>query len=93
MSPFCGVSLQTSKRCPFIIATGLSATAGNATWKIPNTVPIATYFVRALVYAKNATNPSNPNAVAVGNSVGYFQASTFAAPNYFHIRSVLFALA
>ena len=87
MSPSCGVSLQTSKRCPFVIGTGLNATAGNATWKIPNTVPIATYYVQALVYAKNASNPSNPNAVAVGKSVGYFQASILAAPNYLHTLS------
>ena len=65
--------LQKSKACPFQIATGLSPTSGNATWKIPQNVPIATYFVRALVYAKNASDSANPNAVAIGDSKGFFE--------------------
>jgi hypothetical protein len=58
--------IALSKRCPFVIAQNLNPGSGNVTWKVPNTVPLATYFVRALVY--NGVNP-----VAVGNSVGYFQ--------------------
>ena len=66
---------QLSKKCPFVIKTNLNPVAGNATWKIPNTVPFATYSLRAFVYRNvtqsNGMNISDP--VATGVSVGYFQ--------------------
>lgn len=65
--------LQKSKACPFQIGTGLNPTSGNKTWKIPQNVPTATYFIRALVYAKNASDSANPNAVAIGDSKGFFE--------------------
>lgn len=65
--------IAKSKTCPFVIASGLNPSSGNATWKIPQNVPIATYFVRAYVLAPNPADSSSPNPVAFGNSVGYFQ--------------------
>ncbi len=66
--------LQKSKQCPFLIKKGLNPVKGNYTWKpINNTVPLATYYVRAYVVANNTANPASPNPVAFGNSVGYFQ--------------------
>lgn len=67
--------ITLSKKCPFVIKTNLNPVAGNATWKIPNTVPFATYSLRAFVYRNvtqsNGMNISDP--VATGVSVGYFQ--------------------
>ena len=67
--------MQKSKACPFQIAKGLSPSAGNVTWKIPNTVPTGTYFIRSLVYAKNASDPTGNSdiAVAIGDSKGFFE--------------------
>lgn len=65
--------MQKSKTCPFVIANGLNPSSGNATWKIPQNVPIATYYVRAYVIQQNATDPATPFPVAYGNSMGFFQ--------------------
>lgn len=67
--------IALSKACPFQIAKGLSPSGGNSTWKIPQTVPTGTYFIRSLVYAKNASDPSgNSNyPVAIGDSKGFFE--------------------
>jgi hypothetical protein len=66
--------ISLSKRCGFVIATNLDPAGGNATWKIPNTVPFATYTLRALVYS-NVTQDGKvvPDPIATGVSVGYFQ--------------------
>ena len=45
---------------------------------IPDSVPTATYFIRALVYRKNASDSANPNAVAIGDSQGFFQVTCFS---------------
>jgi hypothetical protein len=66
--------MQLSKKCPFVIATNLNPASGNATWKIPNTVPYATYSLRALVYTNVTMNGKiTPDPIATGVSVGYFQ--------------------
>ena len=68
-------AVQLSKKCPFVIKTNQNPVAGNVTWKIPNTVPFATYSLRAFVYRNvtqaNGMNISQP--LATGVSVGYFQ--------------------
>jgi len=67
--------IAKSKACPFQIAKGKSPESGNVTWKIPQTVPTGTYFIRALVYAKNASDPTgnSDTPVAIGDSKGFFQ--------------------
>jgi hypothetical protein len=71
--------MQLSKKCPFVIATNLNPASGNATWKIPNTVPYATYSLRALVYTNVTMNGKiTPDPIATGVSVGYFQVSSCA---------------
>ena len=68
---------QLSKKCPFVIATNLDPAGGNATWKIPNTAPYATYSLRALVYTNVTVNGKvTPDPIATGVSVGYFQVSS-----------------
>ena len=68
---------QLSKKCPFVIATNLDPVSGNATWKIANTVPYATYSLRALVYTNVTVNGKvTPKPIATGVSVGYFQVSS-----------------
>ena len=58
-----------------MIKSNLNPVSGNATWTIPNTVPYATYSLRAFVYRNvtqaNGMNISQP--LATGVSVGYFQ--------------------
>jgi len=67
--------MQKSKACPFAIAKGKNPNSGNVTWKIPQNVPTGTYFIRALVYAKNASDPTgnSDTPVAFGDSKGFFQ--------------------
>ena len=60
-----------------MIATNLNPVSGNATWKMPNTVPFATYSLRALVYTNVTQNGKIvPDPIATGVSVGYFQVSS-----------------
>ena len=58
-----------------MIKTNQNPVSGNVTWTVPNTVPFATYTLRAFVYRNvtqaNGMNISQP--VATGVSVGYFQ--------------------
>ncbi len=66
---------QLSKKCPFVIKSNLNPVSGNVTWTIPNTVPYATYMLRAFVY-RNVTQANGKNIsqpLATGVSVGYFQ--------------------
>ena len=67
--------LQKSKACPFQITKGKNPSMGNATWKIPAAVPTGTYFIRSLVYMKNASDPSGLSdiPVAIGDSKGFFE--------------------
>ncbi len=58
-----------------MIKSNLSPVSGNVTWTIPNTVPYATYMLRAFVY-RNVTQANGKNIsqpLATGVSVGYFQ--------------------
>ena len=58
-----------------MIKSNLNPVSGNVTWTIPNTVPYATYMLRAFVY-RNVTQASGMNIsqpLATGVSVGYFQ--------------------
>ena len=68
---------QLSKACPFQIAKGLNPSAGNYTWKIPQNTPTATYFIRSLVYMKNASDHTGASdiPVAIGDSKGFFEVS------------------
>lgn len=67
--------IAKSKACPFQISNGTSPTSGNVTWKIPQNVPTGTYFIRALVYAYNSSDPTGKSntPVAIGDSKGFFQ--------------------
>lgn len=75
----CTPGVQLSKACPYPIAKGLNPSAGNATWKIPANASIATYFIRALVYTKNASDPSGASdiPVAIGDSKGFFEVTNY----------------
>lgn len=67
--------IAKSKACPFAIANNTSPESGNKTWKIPQNVPTGTYFIRALVYAANASDPTGASntPVAIGDSQGFFE--------------------
>lgn len=69
-------TLDKDKSCPFKIVPGpgkraFSALGGNATWKVPSTVPVGTYYIRAILQCKT---PSGLQPCGLGTSLpGFFQ--------------------